>query len=268
MHAQMALARRLCGFALTLAVMAQMAPANADEALAADATAFDGSIVPLAAAMPIRVRSGYALACDIQARATSADTERGAATRRWTSVVERDGGTFYHLAITSDGLQMSGSAPVDRHGRIGEMTFAEDNAPLTEQEQTTLARVLAAAAEFAYSGTTISKTGDIALPGLDALLKASLPAAAAVAVSGLVDNRRVGGVTSIDGEDYLFVHNDASITAAVDGVKLGLELDGYFLIHAASGLFADAEIFMTATLDDKPVAVGAEKIICGLTKRG
>ena len=33
MHAQMALARRLCGFALTLAVMAQMAPANADEAL-------------------------------------------------------------------------------------------------------------------------------------------------------------------------------------------------------------------------------------------
>ena len=171
--------------------------------------------------MPIRVRSGYALACDIQARATSADTERGAATRRWTSVVERDGGTFYHLAITSDGLQMSGSAPVDRHGRIGEMTFAEDNAPLTEQEQTTLARVLAAAAEFAYSGTTISKTGDIALPGLDALLKASLPAAAAVAVSGLVDNRRVGGVTSIDGEDYLFVHNDASITAAVDGVQAG-----------------------------------------------
>ena len=163
---------------------------------------------------------------------------------------------------------MSGSAPVGRHGRIGKMTFAEDNAPLTEQEQTTLARVLATAAEFTYSGTTISKTGDIILPGLDALLRASLPAAAEVAVSGLVDNRRVGGVTNIDGEDYLFVHNDAAITAAIDGVKLGLELDGYFLIHAASGLFADAETFMTASVDDKQVAAGAEKIICSFTKRG
>ena len=265
MPAHFAFARRLGGVALSLALMAQMAPAVADRARAA---AFDSPIVPLAAALPIRVRSGYALACDIRARAASADAERGAAMRRWTSVTERDGGTFYHLAITSDGLQMSGLAPVDRHGRIGKMTFAEDDAPLTEQEQTTLARVLATAAELAYSGTTISKTGDIILPGLDALLKASLPAAAEVAVSGLVDNRRVGGVTTVDGEDYLFVHNDAAITAAVDGVELGLELDGYFLIHAASGLFADAETFMTATLGDAQVAVGAEKIICGLTKRG
>ena len=77
MPAHFALARRLGGVALSLALMAQMAPANADDVLAAAAAAFDGSIVPLAAAMPIRVRSGYALACDIRARAASADTEGG-----------------------------------------------------------------------------------------------------------------------------------------------------------------------------------------------
>lgn len=268
MPAQLAHAWRLGGVALSLALMAPLAPVAAEEASAVTKTVFDGSVEPLSAPVPIRVRSGYALACDIQSRAASTDTAGGAATRRWTSVIERDGATFYHLAVTADGLQMSGSAPVDRRGRIGKMSFTEDEAPLSQDEQTTLARVLGAAVELTYSGTVISKTGDIALPGLDVLLKASLPAAAEFAVRDLTDNRRVGGMTSIDGEDYLFVHNDAAITAAVDGLELGLEFDGYFLIHAASGLFAGAETFMTASLANEQVAVGAEKIVCNFTKRG
>ncbi len=255
----------------TLAVAAiglMLASPAGQDARADDAppTGFAGKLTPLQAPLPIRVRSGYALACDVLARAASDDAEGGAATRRWTSVVERDGGTFYHLAIVTDGLQMSGSAPVDRRGRIGKFDFRGSGAePGTIDEEAVL-RLLSAAAELAYSGTTIDETGQIELPGVDVLLRASLPAAAQFSVRQLSDDRRVGGLTRIDGEDYLVVHNDAAIKALVDGVELGLELDGYFLIHTASGLFADGETFMTASLNDEQVAVGAERVACEFTR--